>query len=327
MGSGERGVSFCFTTWTAGAGRFETLNGIASPIVPTGTIRVTLAGDVWRARVWFASAGVSGSCEGSDGGHRLLAEAERGLVAPHPVQARPFARARQQGMGRLVERGAGQLVAAAADLALDIGLARLIAGRCQTKMRTDIPRVPGPLRPVDGGAEGKSDDRPAPWHAHQAPADRLAARDDEDLPGQPVELLQHRGQDRQQRRDERQDQGIVARRLAHPPGKGRTGRGAELDPALAQDRPHHVLARDESRSTFSGFQTMIRKRRPPQLDGWINTGVLGLDASFANGVANRRGCASTFRIGPRSTDELPHARTLIDQLRWRISVEQSTLHQ
>ena len=86
MGSGERGVSICFTTWTAGAGRFETLNEIASPIVPTGTIRVTLAGEVWPAVVPFDRAGVSGSSGGRDGRRRLLAKAELGPVAPHPVQ-------------------------------------------------------------------------------------------------------------------------------------------------------------------------------------------------------------------------------------------------
>lgn len=212
---------------------------------------------------------MSRSCDGSDGGGRLLAEAERGLVAQHPVQAdgelardrhaspchaprlgdlqapsaqaRPFARTCQQRMGRLVERVAGQLVAAAADLALDVSLARLAAGRRQTEMRANVPGAPEPLRLIDGGAECQCGDRPDAWYAHQAPADRLAADDDEDMPGQPVELLQHRGQDRQQRRDERQDQGIVPRHLAHPPGKGRAGRRAELDPALTQDRPHHVL--------------------------------------------------------------------------------------
>ena len=86
MGSGERSVSICFTTWSADADRFGTLNEIASPIVPTGTIRVTLAGEVWPAVVLFDRAGVSGSREGSDGGCRLLAKAELSPVVPHPVQ-------------------------------------------------------------------------------------------------------------------------------------------------------------------------------------------------------------------------------------------------
>ena len=40
-------------------------------------------------------------------------------------------------MGRLVERGAGQLAAAVADLTLDVGLARLVAGGCQAKVGSD----------------------------------------------------------------------------------------------------------------------------------------------------------------------------------------------
>ena len=44
MGSGERGVSICFTTLQACALRLWTLNEIAWPIVPTGTIRFALSG-------------------------------------------------------------------------------------------------------------------------------------------------------------------------------------------------------------------------------------------------------------------------------------------
>lgn len=123
------------------------LNEIASPIVPAGTIRFSLAGDVWPD-----PTGVPPSCRGR---YRRFAEADRSLVPPHRVQddrqlpgdrrtgaghaamlrylqtpgtqARPFTAAHQQGVGSLVERGAGQFVAAAADFALDIGLARLTA--------------------------------------------------------------------------------------------------------------------------------------------------------------------------------------------------------
>jgi hypothetical protein len=83
MGSGEQGVSICFTTWPACADRFGALNEITSRLVPTGTIRITLAGEVWPV-VWFDQAGVS-RLGGRDGRHWLLAEAELGLVAPHPV--------------------------------------------------------------------------------------------------------------------------------------------------------------------------------------------------------------------------------------------------
>src|SRR5215213_9163412 len=85
----------------------------------------------------------------------FLAEAELGLVAPHPMQddselasdrdarprqaarlgdlhapssqARPFAAAHQQRVSRLVERSSGELVTTSADLAGDVGLTGLVA--------------------------------------------------------------------------------------------------------------------------------------------------------------------------------------------------------
>src|SRR5699024_1473437 len=110
------------------------------------------------------------------------AEAERGAVAPHAVQdhrelardcdpgarhaaasgdahppgaqARPLPAPYEQRMRRLVECGAGELVAASTDPALDVGLAGLIARRRQPEMCADIARAPEALGPVDGGAEG-----------------------------------------------------------------------------------------------------------------------------------------------------------------------------
>ena len=41
----EQGVSICSTTLRGNARRLWTLNEIALPIVPTGTIRITLSGD------------------------------------------------------------------------------------------------------------------------------------------------------------------------------------------------------------------------------------------------------------------------------------------
>ena len=46
MGSEEQGVSICFTTLPALARRFWTLNEIAKPIVPTGTIRMIAFGAI-----------------------------------------------------------------------------------------------------------------------------------------------------------------------------------------------------------------------------------------------------------------------------------------
>ena len=78
MGSGERGVSICSTTLRL-ARRLWTLNEIAPPIVPTGTIRFALSGK-------FAVASCYSSAHERDGGTRLLAEAELGAVAPHAMQ-------------------------------------------------------------------------------------------------------------------------------------------------------------------------------------------------------------------------------------------------
>ncbi len=63
-------------------------------------------------------------------------------------------------MGGLVEGGAGEFDAAAADLALDVGLAGLVARRRQPQMRPHRLRRAEPLRPVDHGAEGERGDRP-----------------------------------------------------------------------------------------------------------------------------------------------------------------------
>jgi hypothetical protein len=50
MGSGEQSVSICFTTLQIlSICRFETLNEIALPIVPTGTIQFTLRMNVCLA--------------------------------------------------------------------------------------------------------------------------------------------------------------------------------------------------------------------------------------------------------------------------------------
>src|SRR5689334_17787291 len=107
-------------------------------------------------------------------------------------------------MSRLVERGAGQSVATAANLALAIGLARLIAGRRQTRTGPHVSRAAGSLWLIDGRAEGECGYWAAARHTDQPPASLLTACDDENLPGQPVELLHHRGQDRQEGRDEQQ---------------------------------------------------------------------------------------------------------------------------
>src|SRR5690349_8641018 len=81
MGSGGQGVSICFATLRACTLRLQTLNEIAWPIVPTGTIRFTLSGNSSCSTLPFSgSHGVASIRSG------LLAEAELGCVAPHAVQ-------------------------------------------------------------------------------------------------------------------------------------------------------------------------------------------------------------------------------------------------
>ncbi len=76
----------------------------------------------------------------------------RYLHAPGP-QRGPFRAADQQRVGRFVECRAGQLVAAAADPALHVGLAGLVASRRQAEVRADVTRPSEAVRPVDRGAE------------------------------------------------------------------------------------------------------------------------------------------------------------------------------
>ena len=95
-----------------------------------------------------------------------LAPAELALIAPHAVhddsklasdgnaglrhaaplrdvhapclERRPFLAPGQQRMGGLIQQGAGKLVAASADAALDIGFARLISSRGEAEMGAHI---------------------------------------------------------------------------------------------------------------------------------------------------------------------------------------------
>ena len=79
MGSGERGVSI-FPRPCELARRLWTLNEIAAPIVPTGTIRFALSG-----KLAVTASSRLGAPE-RDGCTRLLAEAELSAVAPHAVE-------------------------------------------------------------------------------------------------------------------------------------------------------------------------------------------------------------------------------------------------
>src|SRR5215213_4232094 len=80
MGSGEQGVPICSTTLRVCTCRLWTLNGIASPIVPTGTIQFALASKVCAQS--SSGSGRSTSAQGAG----FLAEAELTGIAPHAVE-------------------------------------------------------------------------------------------------------------------------------------------------------------------------------------------------------------------------------------------------
>jgi hypothetical protein len=95
MGSERRGVSICFTTLRAFAGRFEVLNEIALPIVPKGTIRIALSSECLVFLPPFL-LGLGGQSDRRRGG--LLAETEFDAVGPHAMQNDgEFARHRHTG--------------------------------------------------------------------------------------------------------------------------------------------------------------------------------------------------------------------------------------
>ena len=64
-----------------------------------------------------------------------------------------------------------------------------------------------------------------------------------------------------------------------------------------------VPALDEARSLLSGFQTMIRERRPPDLDTWIDTAARGLLMSFANGLSRDRAAVAAALVEPWSNGQ------------------------
>jgi len=64
-----------------------------------------------------------------------------------------------------------------------------------------------------------------------------------------------------------------------------------------------VPALDEARSLLSGFQTMVRERRPPDLDRWIDTAARGLLASFAKDLSRDRAAVAASLSKPRSNGQ------------------------
>src|SRR3954451_12568583 len=109
----------------------------------------------------------------------LRATATRARAMPRPLaifiapgtQAGPFAAAHQQRVGGFVEGGAGEFVTTSADLAGDVGLAGLIAGRRQPEMGTHVPRAPEAVRLVDRRPKRQRGDRANARDGHQTTAD------------------------------------------------------------------------------------------------------------------------------------------------------------
>ncbi|CAO4152927.1 ISL3 family transposase ISMex26 [Methylorubrum aminovorans] len=64
-----------------------------------------------------------------------------------------------------------------------------------------------------------------------------------------------------------------------------------------------VQALDEARSLLSGFQALVRERRPPGLDRWIDTAARGLLASFAKGLLRDRAVVAAALSKPWSNGQ------------------------
>jgi hypothetical protein len=167
MGSGEQGVSICFTTLQALPSGSRLSTRSPCPSSPQERSGSPLVGEVLGKA---PPSPTSCRCR-----RRFPAEAERGGVTPHAVQndsefarhrdacacqaatlgdlhspgpqARPLAAAHEQRVGSLIERGAGEFVAAATDPALDVGLAGLVACGGQAEMSAHIARPPEAVRP------------------------------------------------------------------------------------------------------------------------------------------------------------------------------------
>jgi hypothetical protein len=175
MGSGRRGISICFTTLRAFASQAQDSQRDYLALRPHGNDPFHPVGQIAFARAFIFS------CRGETGGRAgLFAETELRFVAPHAMQhdgeftcdsdtrpchapslgdlhapgpkRRPLAAAHKQRVGCLVEGSAGKFVAATADLALDIGFARLVARRCEAEMRAHLPGAHEAGQPILGRA-------------------------------------------------------------------------------------------------------------------------------------------------------------------------------
>src|SRR4029077_13680155 len=120
----------------------------------------------------------------------------------------------EQRMGGLIESCAREFVAAATDLALDVGFARLVTRRRETEMGPYLSRASETIRTVDCRAKCQRGNRTYTRNPHQTTADLLRTHNIENLLGQTGEFTQHRGEDRMQRLDDRHYQDVGAGQFA-----------------------------------------------------------------------------------------------------------------
>ncbi|AYC99601.1 hypothetical protein NCHU2750_02040 [Neorhizobium sp. NCHU2750] len=172
---------------------------------------------------------------------RVLAHSPTPGDAHAPCPAGPSLRPSEQRMGCFVKRGSCDLVTTSADLALDVGLAGLIAGRRQTKMGTDIARSTKAIGSVDGSTERQRGDRPDARYAYQLAACRLILGNAEHLFRETSALLEHRGKHRQQRLHQSDRQLLPGHDISHLAHEVRTAQCPKLDAAFPQNSPHDIL--------------------------------------------------------------------------------------
>ena len=112
-------------------------------------------------------------------------------LMPHARNADHLVLTDQQRVCRLVQRGARQLVAASADAALHIGLARIDSAAASGRDARQHPAISEAVRLVDGGAERQRSQRADTRHRHQPAARRFRAHLVKHALGQPLDFPGH----------------------------------------------------------------------------------------------------------------------------------------
>ena len=76
-----------------------------------------------------------------------------------------------------------------------------------------------------------------------------------------------------------------------------------------------VPALDEARSLLFGFQNIIRERKSPDLDTWIDTAAGGLLASFAKGLSRDRAAVAATLVEPWSNGQTEEQVTCLKRVK------------